>query len=305
MPEPCPGAREPGGDALRYRLLVEHLGGAVLFQVDAHGRFTRLGAAWEALCGAASAGWLGRSLMEALHPEDRESTRALLDALATRERESVLHEVRLCTPAGHCWVELFARRSPGAPGEVLGTFTDMTERRLAQEALSTRERCLAAVVEVQRRLLAVESWTDLYDAILEPLGRAADASRVYVFESRRDAAGRVRIHQKTRWCAPGVSAAVDNPYAQDFPLEEHLGPDIMALLGGGQPLQALVRELPPPLCDVLGRQGVHAILLLPVRVHGDFFGFIGFDNCVAPRPWRESAVEQFAGGGAGPLPRAR
>ncbi len=292
---PCPDVRALGGDAARHRLLVEHLGAAVLFQVDAQGRFTRLGAAWEGLVGTGSATWLGRPLVEALLPEDQETTQALLNAVFARERESVLHEVRLRTGTGSCWVELFARPSPGTPGELLGTFTDITERRLAQEALSTRERCLAAVVEVQRRLLAMEPWANLYEGILEPLGRAADASRVYVFEARRDPAGLVRIHQKAEWCAPGVRSELENPETQDFPLEEQLGGDVLALLSAGQPLQALSRELPSPLREVLERQGIHAILLLPLRVHGELFGFIGFDNCVAPRPWRELEVSVLAG----------
>ncbi len=292
LPEPPAGAH---GDALRYQLLMEHLGAAVLFELDGQGCFTRLGAAWEVLTGQPAAGWVGRSLLEAVHPEDLEGARALLGALAARERESVVHELRLRTRTGACWVELFARHSPGAPREVLGTFTDLSERRRAQEAVSVRERCLAAVVEVQRRLLAAEPWADLYGGILEPLGRAVDASRAYVFEAWRDAAGRVRISQRAEWCAPGISPGIDNPVMQDFPMEEVLGAETVAQLGAGLPLQGPTQELPPPLGEMLLSRGIYALLVLPVRVHGAFYGFIGFDNCVGPRPWRELEVSVLSG----------
>jgi len=61
--------------------------------------------------------------------------------------------------------------------------TDITERKQAEMALASRERYLAALVEVQRRLLAFEEEGDTpYHEILSLLGTVSGASRVYVFE---------------------------------------------------------------------------------------------------------------------------
>ncbi|ADO75540.1 Sensor protein [Stigmatella aurantiaca DW4/3-1] len=279
-------------DALRYRLLAKHLR-ATVFQVDARGHFTVLGASWEELTGLKVASSLGSSLVEALHPVDRERASGWLRALASREQESLRQEVRILTRTGTCWVELFAQSSPSIAGEVVGLLTDISERRRAQDAVTTRERCLAAVVEVQRRLLTHEPEGYLYQDILAPLGRASGASRVYVFEAHRDVMGRLRVNHKAEWCMAGISSRSETP--AEVALEEELFPEQAALLSAGQPLQFLTSDTPPKLQAGLTNLGILSVLLLPVRVHGEVFGFIGFDNCVEARPWEAVAVSLLAG----------
>ncbi len=279
-------------DALRYRMLAQHLR-AVIFQLDARGHFTVLGASWEELTDLKVASTLGTSLVDALHPVDREPVRGWLRALAAREQEGFRHEVRILTRTGTCWVELFAQASPSLAGEVVGILTDISERRRAQDAVTTRERCLAAVVEVQRRLLMHEPEGYLYQDILAPLGRASGASRAYVFEAHRDVMGRLRVTQRAEWCMAGIAARSQMP--GEIALEEELFPEQAALLSAGQPLQFLASETPPRFRAGLARQGILSALLLPVRVNGEVFGFIGFDNCVEAHRWEAVAVSLLAG----------
>ncbi|XXF77560.1 ATP-binding protein [Myxococcaceae bacterium GXIMD 01537] len=165
----------------------------------------------------------------------------------------------------------------------------------AVSRLQLERRCLSAIVEVQRRLLALEPWADLYGGLLEPLGRATDASRVYMFEARRDAERRLRVQQRAEWCAPGIRPELDNPDIVDFPLEAILGPEAIARIEAGEPFQERVSGLPQPMRAMLERQDIQAILILPVRVRGEFFGFIGFDDCVAPRRWEALEVDVLTG----------
>jgi PAS domain S-box-containing protein len=281
-------------DALRFRILARHLR-TVVFQLDAQGRFTRLGASWSELTGLKSAAVLGTPLVEALHPVDREQIRAQVRALTARQQELFRQEVRVLTRSGTCWVELCAQASPAAPGEVLGIMTDVTERRRALETVTNRERCLAAVVEVQRRLLAHELADQPYQNLLEPLSRAAGASRVYILEARRDALGRLCVSLEAEWCAPGVSQLLKLPEQKDFPLEEMLRADHALLLSTGQPLQFLVSECPPGLRARLEAQQIRGVLLLPLKVHGEIFGFVGFDNCMEERLWEKATVDLVAG----------
>ena len=282
---------EVEADALRYRMMARHLR-TVVFQLDGQGRFTLLGASWSELTGLKTATVLGTPLLEALHPVDRERIGTQLRGLMTRQAEDMRQEVRVLTRAGTCWVELCAQASSAASGEVLGIMTDITERRRALEAVSSRERCLAAVVEVQRRLLTHEQEEQPYQHLLEPLSRAAGASRVYVLKAQPDMLGRICVSREAQWCAPGVPAL---PREKDFPLEEQLRPDHALLLSVGQPLQFLASECPPALKARLEAQQIRGMLLLPLRVHGETFGFVGFDNCAEARPWEQATVDLVAG----------
>jgi two-component system NtrC family sensor kinase len=278
-------------DALRYRMMARHLR-TVVFQLDSEGRFTLLGASWSELTGLKTAAVLGTPLIEALHPVDRECIGAQVRALLARRLEDFRQEVRVLARSGTCWVELCAQTSTAAHGEVLGIMTDITERRRALEAVSSRERCLAAVVEVQRRLLAHEQEDQPYPHLLEPLSRAAGASRVYVLKAHRDSLGRVCVSREAEWCAPGASPM---PRQRELPLEELLRADHALLLSVGEPLQFLTSECPAELKALLEAQQTRGVLLLPLKVHGELFGLVGFDNCMEARPWEPATVDLVAG----------
>lgn len=152
--------------------------------------------------------------------------------------------------------------------------------------LSRREQYLATLTEVQRRLLAFSGDGPCYESVLELLGRVSGASRVYVFENHRDAHGTLLMSQKAEWCAEGITPQIDNPMLQGLPYD-----DYVIGLANGDVLTGLVRDLPDAARQVLEPQEILAILLLPLMVHGEFYGFIGFDNCVEARPWDPPEIE--------------
>ena len=81
-----------------------------------------------------AAGWL-----EVLHPLDQDRFRAALDSVLDQRRGRLMQEFRLRTPDGHfMWFALKARPVVGSDGEVsrvIGTLTDVTDIRNAEERL--------------------------------------------------------------------------------------------------------------------------------------------------------------------------
>ncbi len=94
---------------------------------------TMLGLKRGALEGAAAA-WL-----EVLHPLDQDRFRAALDSVLDQRRGRLQQDFRLRTPDGHfMWFTLKARPVVGSDGEVsrvIGTLTDVTETKNAEERL--------------------------------------------------------------------------------------------------------------------------------------------------------------------------
>ncbi len=82
----------------------------------------------------AAAGWL-----EILHPGDRDRFRMALDSMLEQRRGRIAQEFRLRSESGtYLWFELRARPVVGTDGEVLrvvGTLTDTTETKIAEERL--------------------------------------------------------------------------------------------------------------------------------------------------------------------------
>ena len=267
----------------------------VVFELDAAGRLVLTCRAWERLVGTSADAWLGRALVDLFHPEDRDQARALLRTAVSRVDSPARLELRLALGTQPRWVEVSATGDPERLGGVLGTLVDVTARRLAEEAATTRERYLGAMVEVQRRLLAPESAGDLYNAILEPLGRVAGASRAYVFEFHRDGAGRILQSQRAEWAAPGVSRELENPDTQAAPVDESFRLHQLEELRRGEAVQGAPDAFGDGIAPVLKAQGIRSLLVLPLTVHGELFGFIGFDNCDEARAWSHVEVKLLSG----------
>jgi two-component system NtrC family sensor kinase len=166
----------------------------------------------------------------------------------------------------------------------------LEEMHRSEQTLARRERYLAALAQVQQALLANHGETDLDRRILRPLGVAAGASRTYLFENHRDEAGRLLMSQRAEWCAEGIPSEMENPILQDCPYDRGFQ-RWQETLSRGEPISGLVAEFPDSEREILDPQGILSILILPLVVHREFVGFIGFDNCVAARVWDPAEVD--------------
>lgn len=125
---------------VQYRTVVENVD-EVIFQADAHGRWTFLNPAWTAITGHGVEESLGRPATDFVWtdvPTDRsfEAVMALL-AISDEGRTRRLLPFKV-KQGGYRWLEVVARRSLDAQGAfigVLGTMKDVTESKAAQEDL--------------------------------------------------------------------------------------------------------------------------------------------------------------------------
>jgi PAS domain S-box-containing protein len=173
---------------------------------------------------------------------------------------------------------------------VAGAIAQGIERKRAQEKLAQREHYLAALVEVERRLLAFDGKGNCYPEILELLGQASGASRVYVFENHRDAADDLLMSQRAEWCAEGIHPEIHNPLLQNLSYQDFF-PRWTKMLAQGEIIAGIVADFPDSERLILEPQGILSLLILPLKVNGKFFGFIGFDNCTEARAWEMSEVD--------------
>jgi two-component system, cell cycle sensor histidine kinase and response regulator CckA len=164
-------------------------------------------------------------------------------------------------------------------------------RERVERDLRRRDAILEAVSHAAARLVAQPSWRDAADDLLERLAVAAEASRAYLFECGRRSDGKWFASQRFEWVAGGVTAELDNPHAQDMCFEE-VGLERLARLGARNELFA------GKVCDfaegeraVFNRYDILAIAIVPIFVDGDWWGFIGFDDCATERTWSPAELD--------------
>lgn len=170
---------------------------------------------------------------------------------------------------------------------------EVEERERINQGLLQRDAILQAVSFAAARLLKAGSWRDEIQGILDRLGKATRVSRVYVFTVHDlDRLEGARVRQVFEWVAAGVEPQIDNPDLQDISFAEVGFGRWLEVLGGGDVLSGPVSELPPSEGELLAAQDIQSVAVVPIFVRDEWWGFLGFDDCAAPRLW--SAVETDA-----------
>jgi PAS domain S-box-containing protein len=170
------------------------------------------------------------------------------------------------------------------------------ERRHAGEELHRRDAILEAVRFAAEHFLSDPGDRELgMEEVLERLGQATETSRVYVFQNHRGEDGGLWNAQVHKWVAPGVepgSSITDFRYRDDGSgrwtdfgrWEEELG--------RGEVLYGNTRDFPESERGFLaGTLGIRSMILVPISLEEEWWGFIGFDDCVKEREWSVAEID--------------
>jgi len=193
---------------------------------------------------------------------------------------------------GRC-IRRFSTQIRDADDRYLGRlylFEDITERKKASEALRRHDAIMNAVNVAADRFLKEPDWKVQMHEVLERFGRAADVSGVYVFENGTDpATGNPVCSQRWGWRAEGVATGVDDRKLQNIPYERM--PRWHEELAAGRPIVGLVREFPDPEQTYLESLQNQSVAVVPIFVHSQWWGIIGFGERRSERIWSPAEIE--------------
>jgi PAS domain S-box-containing protein len=166
---------------------------------------------------------------------------------------------------------------------------DIRERKQAEADLKKRDNYLTALVEVQRQLLCAASQSDLYELVLSLLGQAANASQVYVFEHCYDEFNHPYLYYMSHWSAPDAASRLNRSVLQQL-YDTPCFSTWVEQLAQGEAICQSLDDMTPMQRQILEPTGIFTILLFPLIVKGEFFGFIGFDNDGDTRQWDQVEI---------------
>jgi PAS domain S-box-containing protein len=153
-----------------------------------------------------------------------------------------------------------------------------------------RDALLEAVVFAADRFLRSPDWSTELPEVLARLGESAGASRAYVFENDSDRAAGVRSSQRFEWTAPGWESQQDNPAMQALCLHEAGLTRWAEVLAAGGIVRGRTASFPASEHALLASQDVLSLVVVPIFADGEWWGFIGFDDCGREREWRDAEV---------------
>ena len=155
--------------------------------------------------------------------------------------------------------------------------------------LKRRERCLQTLNQTAQKLL--QSGDKIpYQEFLDTIGLSSQASRTYIFLNHYGTNGEALMSQVAEWHAKGIQPEINNPDLQNLSYDKFF-PRWYATLSQGDIIQGCVALFPDEEQQILEPQEIKAIMIIPIMVEDEFWGFIGFDNCVSEREWDEIEKE--------------
>lgn len=172
---------------------------------------------------------------------------------------------------------------------------EMTVRLIeARNGLIRRDKLLRAVNSVASTLMGddgSEFQNTLYDA-LGTLGRSIDVDHAYIWRNSM-VEDRLYCSQVCEWSDGTPSIHAEAP--KDIPYDKYVS-DLEELLKMGN-VNSLMENLPEGLKRFPGMKGVISLLIIPVFYQGEFWGFIGFDDCRKSRTFDKNQVDMMESSG--------
>ena len=158
---------------------------------------------------------------------------------------------------------------------VIGYTRDLREHNKMMEAIEHRDKLLHTVNQVAGLLL--NSDIDFFEMALHQsmnmIAETAEVDCVYLWKNQT-IEGELYCSQLFEWSSQRTKFSDGKPYNYD-----DVVPGWKEMLSSGKHINNLVRNMSPKEQEHLLPEGILSILVSPVFIGDQFWGFVGFDDC--------------------------
>lgn len=190
------------------------------------------------------------------------------------------------------WISENARVLRDSCGQLVGfegTVEDITERKQAEAELQRRDVLLQGVADATRCLLTNPDYDEAIAQALATLGEAVGVDRVYIYENHlHPETGGLAMSMRFEWTASDVPSSIEQDHWQNQPYNSTCLERWYSHLSDGLPISGITSDFPAVEQELLQRDRIMAILMVPIFTQKRFWGYIGFDDCHTERRWAKS-----------------
>jgi len=274
----------------KYRTLIDSIQDGVFLVVDS--KISFINRAFSNMIGYEDNELTGSSFAKIVAPEDIEIVKTNYKARLENKTVPSSYEWRMLHKNGNRVLVNMSARVIDYHGKkaTIGTVKDVTLQKELEQTLLNQKNLFKGVADAANILLTEKDFNTAISNTLKSLGQSSDIDRVYIFENDINALATDPImNQKYEWTNGSVSSEINNPELQNlhyFPMFDNWYP----ILKSGGVVNSLVKNLNPSLRDLLSKENIKSILIFPIMVKNQFWGFIGFDYCKSERVWGEIVI---------------
>jgi PAS domain S-box-containing protein len=237
----------------------------------------------------------GRNIIEFVYPGDVVFLQGIHNELMSGERDTATLEYRMLHRDGHIvWLEskvhAIASPSDSTTREFYNITRDITSRKNAEEIAHRRDRVLHGFATASGFLLTGRL-KDPIPRVLSTIGDAMGGDVAYIYEERLIASdGGHEAVRRYRWAKEITSTGTHRTstcgqQGHSFPKEwSHR-------LASGVWISGCISRFGGQDRAVLEDLGIHSILLVPIFVRSNYWGFIGVSDLSTDRVWADTEIE--------------
>ena len=228
-----------------------------------------------------------------VHPDDRSQVLATLSQGALDTWQECEYRF-LHKQLGYRWIQNIFQLSPNPYElglELVGCWLDRTDSQQQRLALKHRDVLLAAVATASQHLLTHSHFNTAVTKALAVVGSAAQVDRLYICELNSADSIDVPVPQlRYAWVQKTeATSSLQLPWSEQ-----------VESIYQRKWYQSLVRRLPfsqstPDFTDPerlhLIRTGVRSVLLLPIFIFDQLWGFISFENRQVEQHWSDADIK--------------
>jgi len=190
------------------------------------------------------------------------------------------------------WISENARTIRDETGDLIGfegTVEDITVRKCAEAELRQRDNLLEGVAEATQYLLTETDFDIAIARALQTLGEAVKVDRVYIYENHPHLqTGEPAMSMRYEWVRESIMPTIHQEHWQNQPYSAYGMTRWYETLSAGRSLSGLTCEFPVAEQELLKRDTIQSILMVPILMDEQFWGYIGFDECGSDRIWTKN-----------------
>ena len=184
----------------------------------------------------------------------------------------------------------FISRSAGY--EELNFFLDDIESQLRDASSSEKEghdKYLEAIIQIQNLLLTKMPVEAKVSKVLNVIGALTASARVAIFENRYDSKGKLVMMQRFEWRNTLLMQGEESPLFNAMPYHPNFNRWNTAM-ASGKAIYGFIEKFPNSEQSLLKTLGIKNLLLLPIILQGEFWGFVMISDTQHTRIWRETEL---------------
>ena len=169
---------------------------------------------------------------------------------------------------------------------VLSIFRDETEQKKNYSLLEKKDRLLYGMAEATKYLISTRDITESFTSALEILGKSANVDRVYIYKHKiKPDTEEMYLSLLYEWANRDSDSQMQNEALQRLSYSRFEILNFYENFSKGNSLKFIIQKLPKDVKKVFIDVNIKSIILVPIMVDEQYWGFIGFDECKYDRQW--------------------